>query len=272
MMTMAKNLSMLLVLASTGESYCNFKDYGLGGAWDHCPSRSSSTAQLGNYCKKGEYTVDNCWDFSDAPKCKSGDIELKKESCGWFGAQEKRTCADISVDWGCGCGETARSCGCQCRLKCDTFTDVKEICDDDFVGDKILNCMLHVETKGKTCTEYCEAQDSSCVKAMDNDGICGLNWDGHERQSTKNNGCDQKWNDQICVCSRSGRRTEVEELKEVEDTTALEELARAVAGDIGGIDSEVLAGWMASLRPESVDYLDMLRHLAEAGENGSEDQ
>jgi len=278
MMTMAKNLSMLLVLASTGESSCNFKQYDMPGFYsgffyDHCPSGSRPGAvREGRYCMK-EYTVDNCWDFSDAPKCNSGDKELKKESCGWFGAQEKRTCADISVDWGCGCGKTARSCGCQCDKKCDSFPDVKEICEDDSFSSDRDHCMLHVETKGNSCTEYCEAQ------AMDNDGICGLNWGGHGRQSTKNNGCDQKWNDQICVCQNSGRkrrRSEVEEPKEVpeepQQRTSLEELARAVADDVGGIDSQVLAMWKDSLRPESAAYLDILMLAMEAGESENEHQ
>jgi len=280
---------MLLVLASTGESIfsfsCTMTNYDMGSVMEDCPAgstgmtRNGTPFQLGYYCKKGEYTVDNCWGVGDAPKCKSGDIELKKENCGWFGQQRKRTCADISVDWGCGCGETGRSCGCQCLKSCYSFTDVKEICENDWFSNDPNHCMLHVETKGKTCSEYCKKQGSVCVRGMDNDGICGLNKEGHGRQSTSNNGCDQKWNDQICVCQNSGknmRRSEAEEPKEVpeepQQRTSLEKLARAVAGDVGGIDPQVLAMWKDSLRPESMAYLDVLMRGVEAGENENEHQ
>jgi len=188
MMTMAKNLSMLLVLAATGNSQCTFKDYGLSATYEKCPSGSSSTYQLGFFCKQREYTVENCWGFGGAPGCSSGDIEVKKESCGWWG--EKRTCADISVDWGCGCGNTGRSCGCQCR-------------------------------------------------------------------------------------PLEGRRSEVQQPKEVSEEpqqqrSSLEELVLAVVGDVGGVDSEVMTEWIASLRPESVDYLDTLMMTKEAGESEDE--
>lgn len=287
MMTMAKNLSILLVLAATGKSQCDFENWDHGMGWTHerCPG-SDDQAQMGSYCKKTEYTVDNCWDFMDTgldwykgPKCKSGDIEIKKENCGWYGRQEKRTCAEISVDWGCGCGETGRSCGCQCAPKeCENFTDVKEICEDESFspGD---HCMLHVETDGDTCAEYCEAQGSTCVKAMDNDGICGLNWEGHHRQSTANNGCNQKWGDQICVCERTdfGRRSQLDEPNEEEprqQLTSLQQLARAIGrhSPPQGVDPEVFAGWEGSLRPESLAWLDMLKLSVEVGESEDEDQ
>jgi len=187
---MAKNLSMLLVLAATGESGCTFKDYGIGATYGECPSRSGSTHQLGFFCKKREYTTEDCWGFGGAPGCKSGDIELKTESCGWWG--QRRTCADISQDWGCGCGNTGSSCGCQCIPR---------------------------------------------------------------------------------------RRAEVEEPKEVQEEpqqrTSLEGLAQAIVGEVGGIDSQVLAEFKDSLRPEneSETYLDLLMQLAaEAGESENENQ
>merc|ERR1712176_111823 len=62
------------------------------------------------------------------------------------------------------------------------------------------NCVALVTTNYHNCRTYCANRYRGCVKAMNNVGSCGLNKDGHNRQSTAEDGCLQKWGDQICVC------------------------------------------------------------------------
>jgi hypothetical protein len=61
-------------------------------------------------------------------------------------------------------------------------------------------CLALVNTKGKTCADYCKTQKLQCYFAQDNQGgQCKLDTK-HTRQSTKNQGCDQKWGNQVCAC------------------------------------------------------------------------
>jgi len=55
-------------------------------------------------------------------------------------------------------------------------------------------------TKQGTCKEFCEDQAFECIRGQDNVGSgCGLD-QNHERQTTADNGCNQKWNNQVCQC------------------------------------------------------------------------
>merc|ERR1712176_1183322 len=67
------------------------------------------------------------------------------------------------------------------------------------------NCVALVTTNYHNCRTYCANRYRGCVKAMNNVGSCGLNKDGHNRQSTAEDGCLQKWGDQICVCGSISR-------------------------------------------------------------------
>jgi len=59
-----------------------------------------------------------------------------------------------------------------------------------------------VLSKGSTCEQWCSKHGYHCLRAQDNTkNTCNL--DGkHTRQSTANNGCDQKWNNQVCQCGK----------------------------------------------------------------------
>jgi len=55
-------------------------------------------------------------------------------------------------------------------------------------------------THGSTCKQFCEDQAFDCVRAQDNvGGGCSLD-DNHDRQTTADNGCHQKWTNQVCQC------------------------------------------------------------------------
>jgi len=57
-----------------------------------------------------------------------------------------------------------------------------------------------VNTHGKTCTDHCKKFGLQCARAQDNvGGSCKLD-QRHTRQSTGNNGCEQKWHNQVCEC------------------------------------------------------------------------
>jgi len=60
-----------------------------------------------------------------------------------------------------------------------------------------------VLTKGKTCKFWCESKGLTCVRAQDNvHNECKL--DGrHNRQSQSGEGCNQKWNNQVCQCGKA---------------------------------------------------------------------
>ena len=53
--------------------------------------------------------------------------------------------------------------------------------------------MALVETEGSTCATYCEGMGSYCVRAQDNK-------DGCTRDGSHDEGCDEEYNDQVCVC------------------------------------------------------------------------
>ena len=61
-------------------------------------------------------------------------------------------------------------------------------------------CPPHVtRTSGTTCSAACAAAGLQCNRAQDNRGGCTLD-SRHTRRTTENNGCEQRWNDQICQC------------------------------------------------------------------------
>jgi len=88
-------------------------------------------------------------------------------------------------------------------------------------GTEGQNCVAYVETDGKTCEQWCDERKMTCVAGMDDahdqtddlynwlqtEGYpkthCTLVPAGHTRQSTDNNGCNQKWGTQICSCTAS---------------------------------------------------------------------
>jgi len=79
-------------------------------------------------------------------------------------------------------------------------------------------CVAYVKTGGRTCTQWCAMQEMHCVGGMDDahhqrdplnkwqaeagfpNTKCTLFEKGHTRQTTENNGCEQKWKTQVCAC------------------------------------------------------------------------
>eukprot|EP00933_Yihiella_yeosuensis_P021330 TRINITY_DN16895_c2_g1_i1.p1 TRINITY_DN16895_c2_g1~~TRINITY_DN16895_c2_g1_i1.p1 ORF type:complete len:648 (-),score=79.45 TRINITY_DN16895_c2_g1_i1:169-2112(-) len=64
------------------------------------------------------------------------------------------------------------------------------------------HCVAQVATNGTTCHDHCRSRGRHCIKAMNNQGTCRLHSAGHESQTTEQDGCLQRWADQICVCNR----------------------------------------------------------------------
>ena len=65
-------------------------------------------------------------------------------------------------------------------------------------------CEVHVFTTGGTCAQYCKSQNKKCIGGQDNrhqagDNGCVLD-PNHSRQSEAADGCNQSWNDQVCIC------------------------------------------------------------------------
>jgi len=55
-------------------------------------------------------------------------------------------------------------------------------------------------TNGGTCKQWCGERGFECLRAQDtHPGRCTIE-PRHERQTTEENGCLQKWHDQICEC------------------------------------------------------------------------
>jgi len=55
-------------------------------------------------------------------------------------------------------------------------------------------------TAGGSCREWCADRGFVCLRAQDSHGgRCNL-WPEHTRQTTEDNGCLQKWGDQVCEC------------------------------------------------------------------------
>ena len=66
--------------------------------------------------------------------------------------------------------------------------------------DAAAVCDVHAYTTGGTCTAWCAKKGMQCIHAQDQIGAsCSLD-KNHHRQTFANNGCDQKWNNQICGC------------------------------------------------------------------------
>merc|ERR1711998_449227 len=63
-----------------------------------------------------------------------------------------------------------------------------------------VGCEMLVATGGSNCGTWCSNAGRSCIRAQDNAGGCSIE-SSHSHQSTANNGCDQNWGDQICVCT-----------------------------------------------------------------------
>ena len=96
-------------------------------------------------------------------------------------------------------------------MGCNDFNGWKSKCNlsgwhSSIFGNGLRKgCQFHVATGGGTCKAFCANQGSKCVRAQDNShtgvGAHTCSLDGaHTRQSTADSGCNQKWNDQICVC------------------------------------------------------------------------
>lgn len=57
---------------------------------------------------------------------------------------------------------------------------------------------------GATCTDMCAQEGFDCVRGQDNVGsACTLDAN-HDRQTTAENGCLQKWGNQVCQCGLAG--------------------------------------------------------------------
>jgi len=101
-----------------------------------------------------------------------------------------------------------RSKSARCNI-CDSMKGYDKLCpklsgwhytikNEQYKQDNY--CVALVNTKGKTCNDYCKTQKLECYFAQDNSGSeCKLD-KNHGRQSTKQNGCNQKWGNQVCAC------------------------------------------------------------------------
>lgn len=79
-------------------------------------------------------------------------------------------------------------------------------------------CVTYARTGGQTCKQYCASFGRTCVRGQDDahhqvaelnkylqgEGqagtMCTAFDEGHERQTTEENGCLQKWGTQVCAC------------------------------------------------------------------------
>jgi len=70
--------------------------------------------------------------------------------------------------------------------------------------DATLRCVPGwAKTSGGTCKQWCEERGYDCLRAQDvHPGRCQIN-PQHTRQTTEENGCLQKWHDQMCECGRT---------------------------------------------------------------------
>ena len=90
---------------------------------------------------------------------------------------------------------------------CNGFSGYERTCSENNWHSKISSgsfgnyCQFHVDTDGDSCHDWCEDQGSRCKGAQDNKSGCSLDSD-HTRQSTSDNGCNQEWGDQVCVCEK----------------------------------------------------------------------
>jgi len=67
--------------------------------------------------------------------------------------------------------------------------------------DAVKRCIPGwAKTSGGTCKQWCGDRGFECLRAQDShQGRCNL-WPEHTRQTTAENGCLQKWADQVCEC------------------------------------------------------------------------
>lgn len=79
-------------------------------------------------------------------------------------------------------------------------------------------CVAYAKTSGTTCKDYCQKFGRTCQRGMDDahhqvdklnywlggEGksgtMCTIYGGGHQRQTTAENGCLQKWGTQVCAC------------------------------------------------------------------------
>ena len=78
---------------------------------------------------------------------------------------------------------------------CLGFDAYESMCHEPDFSLESNTCMALVKTEGSTCAAYCEGQGSFCVRAQDN-----TNSDQCTRDESHDEGCDEEYNDQICVC------------------------------------------------------------------------
>ena len=75
----------------------------------------------------------------------------------------------------------------------------KSIKMTDYVALPVCNVL--VNTNGETCEQYCKSQGLMCRHGQDNVGVsCKLQNQAHPGA---NNGCHQKWGNQVCGCSQT---------------------------------------------------------------------
>lgn len=68
-------------------------------------------------------------------------------------------------------------------------------------------CAFHATTGGTTnCNDWCQKHGLVCTHAQDNKGGCALD-KNHHRKDMSNNGCNQKWGDQVCACGAKAKAT-----------------------------------------------------------------
>jgi hypothetical protein len=72
----------------------------------------------------------------------------------------------------------------------------------DLSGVKALCFPKYTKTSLSTCKQHCEAAGFVCLRAQDNvKDSCSLD-SRHHRQTYAENGCLQKWHNQICQCGK----------------------------------------------------------------------
>lgn len=97
-------------------------------------------------------------------------------------------------------------------------------------------CTVLVLTRGSTCKSFCNSQGRDCLYGQDNEGSgCKLN-DAHDRQSTSENGCLQRWNNQVCACgaakAASSSRRMLLEVLQMEEADYAQERIQALNREV----------------------------------------
>jgi len=176
---------------------CNSPSPAHGGA--NCAGSASSSQS----CNTHACPVNGGWSgwsgWGGCSQTCNGGTQSRSRSCNSPApANGGADCAGSSTE--------STSCNTQNCGSCNGFGGYERTCNENnwhssISFDSSNACQFHVNTGGYNCHDYCNWQGSSCLAAQDNYSGCSLDSD-HTRQSTSDDGCNQEWGDQVCVCAK----------------------------------------------------------------------